>query len=782
VAVRVPGGQVAARSTHERLVTVLAFNDAGTLLAAGSLDRSVSVVDVRDGREFARLAHGDPIEAIVFSRDSRLLATGTANAATRMLQRAPQDEAAHVWELASGRRVVRLPHSNGVQAVAFSPDSRRLATGCLDGQARVFDLATARELAHAAHPDGVHVIRFSRDGRYVASGSAPFLVADRDQSVLVWNAADGQEIARATHENGVRSVAFSADGRWIATASTDRTVRLMGLGAPEAMRLAVESDPSALAFTPDGRTLVVAGPGLQLVPAEGGYAPARLALPKPVSRIATSPAAHDVIAVANGNAIAVWRFGATRPLFTVAHDAPALDVAFSGDGRWLATASADKSAAVWNASSGERRARLQHDDAVFGVAFSPDARTVATASSDRTARLWNVEAGTELHRFTHADAVTALHYGNAGRLLATGTKQGVVRVWDAVSGAAVLERKLDIEVRVVAVSPDGRRMIAAGWDRLAHLWEIASGKQLATLAHADRVAGVVFSPDGRPVTWTFGGGLRVWDAESLALHAEVQLENVSAVAFSHDGRHLATASADRTARVWRFPAMTESVRLGHPIAVRKVEFSADDRFLVAWSGDLLTPPNAIRLWPLELSTLVDEACQRLARNLTRDEWRRHLPDEPYRRTCPNRPTHASVLAPILDQAKAATAAGDARAARDRYAELARGADNADDASVANEICWNGSLGGAPREVMPICERAVALAPDDGNGRDSRGVARALLGDRAGALEDFGHFVAWARRVQPDSPLIAQREAWIAALEQGGDPLDAATLAALRKGG
>jgi tetratricopeptide (TPR) repeat protein len=136
---------------------------------------------------------------------------------------------------------------------------------------------------------------------------------------------------------------------------------------------------------------------------------------------------------------------------------------------------------------------------------------------------------------------------------------------------------------------------------------------------------------------------------------------------------------------------------------------------------------------------------------------------------------------MFDRAKAAATAGRGRQAKDHYDALAREADNTDDASVANQICWIGSLDGAPRQVLPLCERAVALAPDDGNLRDSRGVARALLGDRASAIEDFNAFIAYARRTQPDSSLIAQREAWITALEQGRNPFDKSTLAALRKG-
>lgn len=780
VAIRVSDGQILARTAHRNLVNAIVFNRDGTLLAAGSLDSAVSVTSLREGREIARLAHGDSAGAVAFSDDSRLLATGTGSVATRMSKRAPQDEAAHVWEIATGRRLARFPHPHVVVAVAFSPDSRKLVTGCLDRHARLWDIEMGRELARVVHPDGVQIVRVAPGGRHVASGSAPFLVASRDQTVQIWEAENGQEVGRITHEDAIRSVAFSPDGRWIASASADRTVRLANLTGREEMRLALNDYPFALAFAPDGRNLLVGGPGLQVVRAEGGFVPSQLAVQGNVSKIAVWPTGRTVAFVEGGKATTVWEFGASTPLFRVEHEAFTLDAAISADGRWLATASSDKSAGLWNAANGARHARLLHDDAVFSVAFSPDATRVATASSDRTARLWNVETGSELLRLTHPEPVTAMHYSRDGRLLATGTKAGGVHVWDAASGNAVMQGTLEVEVRYVAVSPDGRRIVASGSDPVARLWDIGSGKELAKLGHQDNLSGVAFGPDGHLVTQTWKG-VRVWDADGGKVHAEARLDGVSAIAFSHDGRYLATGAWDRTARVWRLTDMIEAIRLNHPIAVRDVAFSADDRLLVVWSGDLLAPPHAARLWPLSLSTLVEEACRRLSSNLTLEEWRQHLASEPYRRTCPNRPTHVSVLVPIFDRAKAAAAAGHGREAKDHYAALAREADNTDDATVANEICWVGSLDGAPREVLPLCERAVALAPDEGNLRDSRGVARALLGDGTGAIEDFNAFVAYARRIQPDSPLIAPREAWIAALEQGRNPFDASTRAALRKG-
>jgi tetratricopeptide (TPR) repeat protein len=97
----------------------------------------------------------------------------------------------------------------------------------------------------------------------------------------------------------------------------------------------------------------------------------------------------------------------------------------------------------------------------------------------------------------------------------------------------------------------------------------------------------------------------------------------------------------------------------------------------------------------------------------------------------------------------------------------------------NLLCWYGGLSGRAADFMEACERAVELAPDDGNIRDSRGLARALTGDYEGAIEDFEYFVVWSKKYGQYEDRRPKREAWIVELEAGRNPFDEATLEALR---
>ena len=97
----------------------------------------------------------------------------------------------------------------------------------------------------------------------------------------------------------------------------------------------------------------------------------------------------------------------------------------------------------------------------------------------------------------------------------------------------------------------------------------------------------------------------------------------------------------------------------------------------------------------------------------------------------------------------------------------------------NRLCWHGALAGETAAVLPACERAVALAPDDGGIRDSRGLARALTGDVAGAVADFEFAVQWAQEAGFGQDFVETRQAWIDALKAGKNPFDEATLQALQ---
>jgi WD40 repeat protein len=267
-----------------------------------------------------------------------------------------------------------------------------------------------------------------------------------------------------------------------------------------------------------------------------------------------------------------------------------------------------------------------HAGWVTVVAFSPDGRRLASGSWDQTVKFWDVPTGQELSTVrSKMKGVQALAFSRDGHWLAAENSSDTVMLWNATTGREIhtlpSNKPLDIagsnwiprSARFfrrysITFSPDGRWLASGVDDKTIRLWDVATGRMIRDLTGLRRsVMYAAFSPDGR---WLASGdddkNIRIWDAPTgqeirlLSGHKKV----IYAVAFSPDGRWLASASADKTVKLWDVAAGREVHTLtGHANIVTSLAFSPDGRWLATGSWD-----KTIKIWDvqtgLEVQTLV----------------------------------------------------------------------------------------------------------------------------------------------------------------------------------
>jgi WD40 repeat protein/predicted Zn-dependent protease len=315
----------------------------------------------------------------------------------------------------------------------------------------------------------------------------------------------------------------------------------------------------------------------------------------------------------------VWDAQTGGPLLTLRGlTGPVCSVAFSPDGKRLAGGSGDARVQVWDAQTGQQVLDLQgHTNSVWSVCFSPDGARLATGSNDGTVKVWDRHSGQQLRTF-HTGFVTSVAFSPDGARLATGSYDHTLKVWDARTGQQLFTLQGHAkEVSSVAFSPDGTRLASGSWDTTVKVWDANSSQQPLTLTgHASEVRGVAFSPDGKRLASgsgpLFRGEVKVWDAQTgqQLLDLKGHTGDVTSMAFSPDGTRIASGSGvvdlqkqryvSGELKVWDAQTGRELLDLqGHTGNLTSVAFSPDGQHLASGSED-----QTVKVWDAQTGRLL----------------------------------------------------------------------------------------------------------------------------------------------------------------------------------
>lgn len=573
---------------HSQRSDGLAFSPDNRYLASASSDSTIRIWDATTGNELRVLkGHTGAARSVVFSADGQLLASGGIDGKVKL------------WDAASGQELASYDaHKGRVNTVVFSRDGKLLASAGIDNAIKVWDVTTKTEARTlAGHTGWVNALAFGADNQTLVSGSA-------DKTIKLWNISTGQTAQTIAQPEAVTCLTISLNGEWLAAGEADSTVRLW--------RLAQLSSQPVSSFRFDGgRIVAVCINGNQVFAASSERISKRFDLTsRATTQLSAEPDRLEKYEAAafssDGQRLAIS--AGTRdlevrsfndfntPVMLTSRANPVRAVAFSNDGRWMASGNQDTSVTLWDVFSGRVISNLPgNEGSITSITFSADSQLLATGSQGGIVSLIEVVGTREIRRWqAHDGGINSMLFTTDGKLV-TCSSDRTIKVWD-LTGNAITTLKQTKEINSISLSADGKLLASGSADGIIKIWDVVNWGELRLLTTAGKaVFALAFSNDGQLLV---SGGtdqsVRLWETRSWqTVRAFNDLNSaVYSLAFSPDNKLVAAGNAEGVVRLletdYGSTRMTLSGATGN---VNGLNFSDDGKWLTSAHDD-----GSLRIW------------------------------------------------------------------------------------------------------------------------------------------------------------------------------------------
>jgi eukaryotic-like serine/threonine-protein kinase len=551
------GKELLTLPVHDTDACNVVFSPDGKFIASGVGNGEISIWDTHNGLEVKSLeVNSSMVDCIAFSPDGDRIAAGGL-------------DGVDLWDANTGTRLLRIEcHDDSLTSVAFSPNGSMIATGSPDNTIKLWNSHTGAELLSFQGDDSsVTALSFSMDGSKLVSGTA-------SGTIKQWDVLKGSEFSTLKgHESDVQSVEFSPDGRLIASASKDKRIKLWdAIGCTELITLKGHNQSvECIAFSPDGGRIASGSEDTTIKLWDMRNSAELLSLNGHSATVTCVAFRPDGAVVASGSVdrlVKFWNPNTGLELMTLSgHKGMVTSIAFSPDGNRFASGSSDKSIRLWDSQSGaelltlkgtlaEQRTLKSYDYPARGIAFSPDGKRIASGWEHHSIQIWDAHSGEALLTlYGHKFGVNCVKFSPDGSRIATASNDDTVKLWDSHSGVELLtlQGNRNASVQSLDFSPDGTRIVFAASDDTLKLWDSVNGSEMQEFkAHKSKVTNANFSPDGKMVlSDAFDNAGKVieafrWDAFTLQkIDSREPWTALTPSRWSHDGRWFLNLAVNR---------------------------------------------------------------------------------------------------------------------------------------------------------------------------------------------------------------------------------------------